>query len=212
MNNKSSVRWIEKYRPSGLEDIVFPNKRTEEQANNWVSKKDIPNIIIHGEPGTGKTTFARAICSALMIDQSDILVINVSEESGVDVYREKIKSFSSTLPLNSDFNIVHLEEADSMSAKLMGALRAPMEDNVKYCKYILTVNDLSKVTKAIQSRCVILNFDDISSDNVVLRFEDILKSEGIDYHMDDLIKIASENMPDIRKGLLMLQEKYDIAC
>ena len=97
----------------------------------------------------------------------------------------------------------------------MDSLKSEMEDSAQYCKFVLTVNDPSKIIDAIKSRCVILDFDRANSDvieHVVIKLEAVLNAERIDYDRDDLMEIATDSHPDIRKILIELQEIYDIAC
>ena len=197
--------WVEKYRPHNLDEVIFQNDAQKQKFLGYRKSKEIPNLLLSGVQGSGKTTISRALIKDLGIDRIDVLTINASEETGVDAMRDKIKNFISTMPVG-DFKVVRLEEADYLSLNAQAALRVLMENFSDTARFILTCNYDNKIMPAIKSRAVSFRFTTPAIDEVILRMGEILFTENIDFDTDDLEKVFNANYPNIRSIIKYLED------
>ena len=152
------IPWVEKYRPQILEDVVG-NERTIQQLTTIAAQGNMPNLLLVGPPGCGKTTSIWCLARQMLGEaaRQAVCELNASDERGIDVVREKIKSFAQqkvNVPSNMH-KIIILNEADSMTSSAQQALRMIMTDYTSTTRFALACNDSSKIIEAIQSRCAI---------------------------------------------------------
>ena len=200
--------WVEKYRPKTVKDCILP-KKLKDTFQEFVKDKHIPNLILSGSAGTGKTTIAKA-----MVEQigSTWMMINGSEESGIDVLRTKIKNFASTVSLEGGRKYIILDEADYLNPQsTQPALRGFMEEFHKNCGFILTCNYKNRLIGPLQSRCSNIDFTIRNGERVKLadkfykRVLDILKDEKIQFNPPAVAELITAHFPDWRRVLNELQ-------
>jgi DNA polymerase III delta prime subunit len=196
--------WVEKYRPQTIDDCVLPAE-LKKTFNEIVQGRQLPNLLLAGSAGLGKTTVARALCNVLNLDY---MLINGSEESGIDVLRNKIKQFASTVSLNGGYKVVILDEADYLNPQsTMPALRGFIEEFSNNCRFILTCNFKNKIIEPLHSRCSVIEFNTTKKSLASLagdfmkRLIFILKTEGIKYHEQTLAELIIRYAPDWRRVL-----------
>lgn len=203
--------WAEKYRPQKIDDLVLP-ERMKSYMKGYVEEGEIPHMLMISPPGLGKTTAARAIANEI---GADYKMINSSLQNSIDVLRNEISNFASTVSLQgSDHKkIVILDEADNLSGQFMQALRAFMEEFSSNCRFILTANFRDKIIEPIQSRCTLVDFDFENEEKAQLkkdfyaRVSEILEQEGVEYETKPLAVIVKKFFPDFRRTLNEL-ERY----
>lgn len=205
MKNNKHVLWVEKYRPKSLDEYIFHGDAHKKAFQQMVKNKTIPHLIFSGAQGTGKTTIAQILINELNVDSTDILVINGSDETGVDAMRDKIKSFISTYAM-SELKVVQLEEADYLSPSSQAVLRKYMEDFNEQARFILTCNYENKIIPAIKSRCQQYRFKSSDRDEIAELAAKILISEKIKFTIELLDKYIAVGYPDIRKIINLLQQ------
>ena len=200
--------WVERYRPRKVQECVLPNN-LKEYFQTQVSKGELQNMLLCGSPGTGKTTIARALCEEL---GSDYLLINGSEESGIDVLRNKIKNFASTVSMDGGRKFVILDEADYLNPQsTQPALRGFMEEFHKNCGFILTCNFKNRIIDPLHSRCSVVEFKIPTSDKPKLagqffkRVTDILAIEKVQFEPKVVAAVVEKHFPDWRRVLNELQ-------
>lgn len=200
--------WVEKYRPHTVDDCVLPEdqKAFFKQA---LQSGEIQNMLLCGTAGTGKTTVARALCEEL---KTDYIIINGSEESGIDVLRTKIKDFASTVSFTGNTKVVILDEADYLNPNsTQPALRRFMEEFANNCRFILTCNYKNRIIPALHSRCAVIEFKIPKKEGAKIasaffkRVSEILEAENIQYDKKVLAKIVEKYFPDYRRTLNELQ-------
>jgi len=207
VNNMFNNLWVQKYRPSTLDEMVL----SEENRKFFSSIKDeIPNLLFVGTPGIGKTTIAKIIVQDIL--KCQYLYINASDENGIDTIRSKVSGFSQTKSIDGALKVVILDEADGITIDGQRALRNTMEEYSAFTRFILTANYKHKIIPAIQSRT---QYFDLSPDihSVVNRVLLILKKEKITIPSTEqvnLVRIIKDNFPDIRKIINTIQ-KYSIS-
>jgi DNA polymerase III delta prime subunit len=195
--------WTEKYRPKCLDDLIV----SEEVKKIIKSYEDeIPNLLFVGSPGVGKTSLAKVIVNSLL--GCNYLYINASDESGIDMIRNKVGNFSMTKSFDGKVKVVILDESDGMSPDAQKALRNTMETYAKNTRFILTANYKHKVIPAVQSRCQEI---DVKPDikGAVQRCALILKEEGIkvdDDQKNNFVALVKAFFPDLRKTINELQK------
>jgi len=205
MINPKHNLWCEKYRPTKLEDYVFHNKAHKTSFYQMVEDKTIPHLLLSGVQGSGKTTIAQILVNEIVTDESDIRIINASDENSVDDMRDKIKHFISTFPMG-EFKVVLLEEADYLSLSAQAVLRKYMEDEASSARFILTCNYDNKIIPAIKSRSQQFRFKAADKNGITEFAAKILISENIEFDLDRLDKYISVGYPDIRKIINLLQQ------
>ena len=193
--------WVEKYRPTKLEDIVI-SSTNRTILESCLKDKCIPNFFFHGKPGIGKTTLAKIIVKDMLLCQ--YIYINASDENGIDTVRTKINNFSVTKSIDGNIKVVILDEVDGLTMDAQRALRNTMEEYSDYVRFILTANFSHRVIPAVQSRCQTLDMTP-SIDDYMNRCEYILKSEQIKYNKDDLDQLR-KYYPDLRKCINEVQK------
>lgn len=198
--------WVEKYRPKKVEDYVFRDDSLKSQVMSWIENKSIPHLLLHGSAGTGKSSLARLLISEIGIDSADILYINVSDQSGVDVIRDKVISFVSVYGFGT-VRVVLLEEADFASASSQAALRRIMEDYSNSVRFILTANHYNKIIPALQSRCQTVEINKLDKDSFKIRMIQILANENINVEdMSTIDTFVKASYPDLRKCINLMQQ------
>lgn len=199
--------WVEEYRPQKIDDCILPG-RLKEILKNCIKQKQIPNFLFVGPAGCGKTTAAKALCTELGIN---FMFINSSEERGIDVLRNKVINYASTISLTGGQKVIILDEADYLTPESQAALRGIMEQFSSNCTFILTCNFKSKLIEALQSRCSTLDFTLQKKERAEMalsfykRMVFILNTEKISFDKDVLVKITEKYFPDYRKTLNELQ-------
>jgi DNA polymerase III delta prime subunit len=194
MNNNEHSLWVEKYRPSKLEDYVG-NEHLKSKVAGYIESGDIPHLLLYGKAGTGKTTLAKLIVNSV---DCDYMIINASDENNVDTVRNKVKNFASTIGFRQS-KIIILDEFDYMTPNAQAILRNLMETFSKHCRFILTCNYVEKVIDPIQSRCQTFQIVPPTKKDVAVQISKILQSEGVKFEIKDLVPIIDAGYPDIRK-------------
>ena len=205
--------WTEKYRPTDVDSCVLP-KELKSTLLDFVASGDVPNVTFSGGPGVGKTTAAKA-----MLDQLGLtyMMINGSEESGIDVLRTKIKNFASTVSLHGGRKYLILDEADYLNpASTQPALRGFIEEFSANCGFVLTANYVNRIIPALVSRCPTYDFSVPKGEKQQLagdffkRALSILKEEGVDFEPKAVAALIQKHFPDWRRVLNELQ-RYSVS-
>ncbi|KAI0698392.1 P-loop containing nucleoside triphosphate hydrolase protein [Cerioporus squamosus] len=203
--------WVEKYRPQVLDDIVG-NTDTIERLKVIARDGNCPHIIISGMPGIGKTTSIHCLAHQLLGEayKEGVLELNASDERGIDVVRNKIKSFAQkkvTLPPGRH-KIVILDEADSMTAGAQQALRRTMEIYANTTRFALACNMSNKIIEPIQSRCAILRYSKLRDQEVLKRLLEICEMEKVQYNNEGLEALIFTAEGDMRQAINNLQSTW----
>jgi DNA polymerase III delta prime subunit len=201
--------WVEKYRPTRIEDCIIPDQ-VKEQFKQFIAKGEVPNLLLSGSAGTGKTTIARALCNEL---GCDYIVINGSDEGRqIDTLRTKIRSFASAVSFEGKTKVVILDEADYMNREsVQPALRGFIETFSENCRFIFTCNYANRLIDPLHSRTTVIDFKLAPSDKPVLaskflkRMEYILDTEGVEYNQRVLAELLNKYFPDYRRVINELQ-------
>ena len=209
---RETFLWVEKYRPTKITDCILPES-IKNTFIEFVGQKEIPNLLLSGGSGVGKTTVARALCEEL---HADYILINGSEESGIDVLRNKIKQFASTVSLQSGSKVVILDEADYLNPQsTQPALRGFIEEFHRNCRFIFTCNYKNRIIEPLHSRCSVVEFK-INGNKIMLaeqfmeRVDQILKAEKIGFEDAVVAELIMKHFPDWRRVLNELQ-RYSVS-
>lgn len=200
--------WVEKYRPRTINECVLPESQ-KKVFREFLDKSEIQNMILAGTAGVGKTTVARALCNEL---GTDYLLINGSEESGIDVLRTKIKQFASSVSFSGKTKVVILDEADYLNPNsTQPALRGFIEEFSANCRFILTCNFKNRIIPPLHSRCAVIEFKLKKEDRPKIaaqffkRVTDILQHEQVEFNPKVVAKLVERHFPDFRRVLNELQ-------
>jgi replication factor C small subunit len=198
--------WVEKYRPSKVEDIVGQDAIVE-RLKGYIEMKNLPNMLFAGPPGTGKTTAALALARGLFGENwhTNLLELNASDERGIDIVRGKIKDFARTQAIGGDFKIIFLDEADALTKDAQHAMRRTMERHSKICRFILSVNYSSKIIEPIQSRCAVFRFRPLKNADIKNRLLYIKNNEKLEVKEDGIDAVLYMCEGDLRKAINLLQ-------
>jgi replication factor C subunit 3/5 len=209
-DKNATLPLIEKYRPRHLNEIVS-HEEILSTINLFIEKKNIPHLLFHCPPGTGKTTSILAIARELYGDNYDkmTLELNASDDRGINVVREKIKEFcNSQALLQKGTKLVILDESDMMTSAAQFALRRLIEKYTKNARFCLICNQVSKLIPAIQSRCMRFRFSPLGKSQCLERVEYICRKEGIEIDMPTIEKLIDIGKGDMRKILNILESTY----
>ena len=198
--------WVEKYRPKTIEECILPES-IKKTFSDFLNKGEIPNMLLAGPPGIGKTTVAKALCNELGVD---VYVINGSDEGRfLDTVRNNAKNFASTVSLSSTakHKVIIIDEADNTTSDVQLLLRASIEEFSKNCRFIFTCNYKNKIIEPLHSRCAVVEFGIKGKDKAKLaagfynRLQEILQTEGVEFDQKVLIELINKHFPDWRRVL-----------
>jgi len=194
MESVNHSLWVEKYRPTKLDNYIG-NDHLKSKVSVYLESGDIPHLLLFGRAGTGKTTLAKLLVNNI---DCDYLYINASDENSVDVVREKVKNFASTLGFK-DMKVIILDECDYITPNAQAALRNLMETFSKNCRFILTCNYVERIIDPIQSRCQSFQIIPPDRKQVAQHLANILNNENVQYDVKDIATIVNGGYPDIRR-------------
>jgi len=210
--NEQHMLWVEKYRPKTVEECILPDN-IKATFQEYVNRKEIPNLLLSGTAGVGKTTIAKALCNEV---GCDYIIINGSDESGIDVLRNKIKHYASSVSLSGGRKVVIIDEADYLNPNsTQPALRGAIEEFASNCSFIFTCNFKNRIIDPIHSRCTVVDFK-VNGNKAKLasqffkRVEWILDQENIRYEKEVVAAIITKHFPDNRRILNELQ-RYSVS-
>jgi DNA polymerase III delta prime subunit len=200
--------YTEKYRPKTVDECILP-ERLKKPFQEYVNQKTIPNLILSGGAGVGKTTIAKALCEEV---DCDYMILNGSDESGIDVFRTKIKSYASTMSLSGGRKVIIIDEADYLNANsTQPALRNAIEEFAKNCSFIFTCNYKNRIIEPLHSRCAVIDFALKGNEKVSMasqffkRVQCILAKENVQYDPKAVAELINKHFPDFRRVLNELQ-------
>jgi len=212
-NNRDQFLWVERYRPRKLDDCILPDDQLK-TFREFVATGEIPNMLLCGSAGVGKTTIARAICEEL---GCDYIIINGSEESGIDVLRTKIREFASSVSFGGKTKVVILDEADYLNPNsTQPALRAFIEEFANNCRFIFTCNFKNRIIAPLHSRTAVIEFKLTKADRPKMagrfmkRLSDILATENVSFDEKVVAEVLKKHFPDYRRVLNELQ-RYSVS-
>ena len=206
--NKDDLLWVERYRPTKIEDTILP-ERLKQPFLDMVSSQKIPHLMLCGDAGMGKTTVARALCDEL---DSEYMLINSSIEGRIDILRDKVANFASgkSLMNKNPIKTVIFDEADNLTPDTQKGLRGFMEKHQNHVRFIFTCNFKNKIIEPIHSRCVSFDFEFQKDERQLLAQEflgvmvKILDENSISYDKKTIAHLLREHFPDFRKVLSTL--------
>jgi replication factor C small subunit len=200
--------WTEKYRPQTVDDCILPD-RLKQPFQEYVNQKQIPNLLLAGGAGVGKTTIAKAMCNEI---GCDFMVINGSDESGIDTFRTKIKNYASSMSFTGGRKVIIIDEADYLNPNsTQPALRNAIEEFASNCSFIFTCNYKNRIIEPLHSRCAVIDFGLKNGEKAKMasaffkRTQSILQSEKIDADEKVLAELVKKHFPDFRRVLNELQ-------
>ena len=208
MNN--DFLWVEKYRPKTIEECILPTS-IKETFQNFLDKGEVPNLLLAGPAGCGKTTVAKALCHELGVDY---YVINGSDEGRfLDTVRNNAKNFASTVSLQGSGKpkIIIIDEADNTTSDVQLLLRAFTEEFSGNCRFIFTCNYKNKIIEPLHSRCAVVEFSIGGKQKPVIaaqffkRIQTILDQESIEFDNKVLVELINKHFPDWRRVLNEIQ-------
>lgn len=198
--------WAEKYRPNSLDDYIFQNETHKQKFEEYIITKSIPNILLSGTQGTGKSTIARILIDSIGVDpEYDVLVMNASDNNSVEDVRQQIRTFITTFSM-SGYKVVFLEEADRLSKHAQDALKVLTEDYSDVARFIATCNNEHLLTPAFKSRFQQFQFKSPDANDVAMRVATILQAEGIKFNLDLVDKFVAVGYPDIRQTIQLIEQ------
>lgn len=209
---REQMLWVEKYRPHTVNDCILPES-LKTTFQKYVNRKEIPNLLLAGSAGVGKTTVAKALCEEV---GCDYIIINGSDESGIDTFRNKIKNYASSLSLSGGRKVIIIDEADYLNPNsTQPALRGAMEEFAINCSFIFTCNFKNRIIAPLHSRCSVVDFKIQNGQKAKMatqffkRVEWILEQEGVPYEKDVIASVITKHFPDNRRILNELQ-RYSV--
>ena len=194
--------WVEKYRPTKLENYIG-NEHLKSKVDVYLKSGDMPHLLLFGRAGTGKTTLAKMLVNSI---ECDHLYINASDENSVDTVRNKVRNFASTIGFK-DMKIIILDECDYITPNAQAALRNLMETFSKHCRFILTCNFVERIIDPIQSRCQSFQIVPPSKKEVAMHLHNILSEENISRKTADVASLVDAGYPDIRRVINSAQRQ-----
>jgi len=196
--------WVEKYRPSTVDEYVFRDGHQKSQILKWIKDKSIPHLLLSGNAGIGKTTLAKVLFNELEINDLDIMEINASRENSAETIRDKITNFVQMIPFG-DFKVVLLDEADYLTPNAQAILRGVMETYHTTARFILTCNYPNRIIPALHSRCQGFHIERVDITEFTARVATILLTENVEFEIDTLDTYVRSTYPDLRKCINMIQ-------
>ena len=199
--------WTEKYRPKNIEDCILP-ERLKKPFQEYVTQKNIPNLLLTGGAGVGKTTVAKAMCNEI---GCDFMIINGSDENGIDMVRNKITNYASSMSFTGGRKVIIIDEADYLSANAQAAFRNAIEEFAGNCSFIFTCNFKNKIIEPLHSRCAVIEFTLKASEKSSMaaqffkRVQTILSDEEIAYETPVVAELIKKHFPDFRRVINELQ-------
>ena len=207
--------WVEKYRPKTIDDCILPDA-TKKTFKDFLDRGEVPNLLLAGPAGCGKTTVAKALCNELGVD---FYVINGSDEGRfLDTVRNNAKNFASTVSLSSTakHKVIIIDEADNTTNDVQLLLRASIEEFNRNCRFIFTCNYKNKIIEPLHSRCAVIDFSLKGKEKASLagsffkRLQDILDAEGVGFDQKVLAELINKHFPDWRRVLNECQ-RYSVS-
>lgn len=202
------ILWVEKFRPKTVEECILPD-RLKIPFKEYVKQGNIPSLMLSGGAGVGKTTIAKAMCNEI---GCEYLVINGSDESGIDVFRTKIKQYASSMSLDGKRKVIIIDEADYLNPNsTQPALRNAMEEFASNCSFIFTCNYKNRIIEPLHSRCAVIDFTLKSNEKAKMaslffkRIQTILDTEKVEYENSVVAGFVNSHFPDFRRVLNELQ-------
>jgi len=196
--------WVEKYRPKNINELAA-SKEIKRFLTKAIADQDIPHILLHGKPGTGKNSIVNIIINNINCSK---LIINASEERGIDTIRDKVMAFANSSAWGNKLKIIVLNEADGLNYVAQDSLRELMETSSKYCRFILTCNSINKINEAIRSRCVEFETH-VEPLDAAKRLVEILEAENVEFDEDYIIAVVKKYNCDLRKIINESQKLYN---
>jgi DNA polymerase III delta prime subunit len=200
--------WTERYRPQTIADCILPD-RLKQPFQEYVNQHNIPNLLLSGGAGVGKTTVAKAMCNEI---GCDFMVINGSDESGIDTFRTKIKNYASSMSLSGGRKVIIIDEADYLNPNsTQPALRNAIEEFAVNCSFIFTCNYKTRIIEPLHSRCAVIDFTLKNNEKAQMaggffkRVQSILQSEKVEYDDKVIAELIKKHFPDNRRILNELQ-------
>jgi DNA polymerase III delta prime subunit len=207
------ILWVEKYRPQTIQDCILP-ETIKDSLQEFVDNNHVPNLLFSGGAGIGKTTSAVALCKET---NSDYIIINGSEESGIDLLRSKLDQYCSSVSMTGGRKVVIIDEADYLNpSSTQPAMRGFIERFSSNCSFIFTCNFKNRIIDPIHSRCAVVDYKIAKKDSPLIasaffkKVCKILEEEGIKYNQPVIVELLNKFFPDFRRILNELQ-RYSVS-